>query len=340
MSGDLRLREARLLMCFLCCPNGTPKKHNPEWYYLETENNALKDWLKCRTVGLCMCFNRLLNFHPVRPTRPCQYTPGNFIGNAAYRNARDPGHIERVPDYPDPQYFLSYTQKYFFRHSSLRHLRVEQFTRYLAMAGERGPSLCDVDDTVEVDDDAAAVETSHRNYDAFMESTPEGTHFLASCKHVPGCRRRRQSCLGVSRLPFAEPIGHSRENFFEYKLTLNLAWFCPTLPEVVRRDEGSSCTEYTFQWDPPADLGGQQLESVVLKLGHHDVSFSDRCAPRGCMLQVGTNARAMRASTFSGGRARCTRGLSTSSGACSICTESWSRRRSSKKRRRTTSART
>ncbi len=131
---------------------------------------------------------------------------------------------------------------------------------------------------------------------------------------------------------------------------LNIAWYCPTLPEVVRRDEGSSCTEYTFQWDAPADLGGQQLESVALKLGHHDVSFevicnrlakscyampgwdssaavapklfSDRCAPRACMLQVGTNARAMRASTFSGGRARCMHDPSTSSGACSSCTES------------------
>ena len=148
VSGDLRLREARLLLRFMCLPEWDTKEHNPQWYYLETENNALKVWLKCWTVGLCMCFNRLLNFHPVRPTRPCQYTPGNFIGNAAYRNARDPGHIERVPDYPDPQYFLSYTQKYFFRHASLRHLRVEQFTRYLAMAGERGLSLCDVDDTV------------------------------------------------------------------------------------------------------------------------------------------------------------------------------------------------
>ena len=271
------MREARLLLRFMCLPEWDTKEHNPQWYYLETENNALKDWLKCRTVGLCMCFNRLLNFHPVRPTRPCQYTSGNFIGKAAYRNARDPGHIERVPDYPDPQYFLSYTQKYFFRNASLRHLRIEQFTRYQAMAGERGPSLCDVNDTVEVDDEAAAVDTSHRNYDAYMDSIPEGTHFLASCRHVPGSRRRRQSCLGVSRLPFVEPIGNTREDFFEFKLVLNLAWYCPTLPTVVRRDDGSNCTEYTFQWDAPADLGGQQLDSMYMKLGHHDVSFEVIC---------------------------------------------------------------
>ena len=28
-----------------------------------------------RTVGLCMVFNRILNFHVVRSTRPCQFTP-------------------------------------------------------------------------------------------------------------------------------------------------------------------------------------------------------------------------------------------------------------------------
>lgn len=39
-------------------------------YYLETERNGVKDFLQCRTVGLCMSHNRLLNFHVVRSTRP------------------------------------------------------------------------------------------------------------------------------------------------------------------------------------------------------------------------------------------------------------------------------
>ena len=67
----------------------------------------------------------------------------------------------------------------------------------------KGTALCDVDDTVEVDDEAAAVETSHRNYDAFMESTPEGTHFLASCKHVPSrgkaCRTSYKTQLHMEK---------------------------------------------------------------------------------------------------------------------------------------------
>ena len=70
--------------------------HPPEekWYVLEVTKNGLKDWLKSRTVGLCMVFNRILNFHVVRSTRPCQYTPACFIGRKEYRNLRDPGHVQ------------------------------------------------------------------------------------------------------------------------------------------------------------------------------------------------------------------------------------------------------
>ena len=135
-----------------------------KWYFLETVSNAVKEWLKCRTVGLCMCFNRILGFHPVRATRPCQYTEGTFIPKVAYRSPRDPGHISRAPDYPDPQWYLSYTQKYFFRHTSCRHLLTEQFTQYLAVADESGPSCIWVGDTVEADDETATVGWSHRTY--------------------------------------------------------------------------------------------------------------------------------------------------------------------------------
>ena len=93
-------------------------------------------------VGLCMTFNRILNFHVVRSTRPCQFTPASspsirdwgslflridrsdsgsgrarrvfggpvsgdlvacplkpcFTGKKEFRNLRDPGHVQRVPD--------------------------------------------------------------------------------------------------------------------------------------------------------------------------------------------------------------------------------------------------
>ena len=231
-----------------------------------------------------MAFNRILGFHPVRPTRPCQFTPASFIGKKEYRNLRDPGHVAKCPDYPDPQYYLSFTQKYFFRNTALRHLRVEQFNRHLAMSGEAGPVQHGVDDTVQIDAAADSVDTAHRNYDERMEETPEGTRFLASVKHVPGCRRRRQSCLGVSRLPFIEPIGATREDFFEAKLVLGLAWYCPSLPEA-----GGS-TEYTFRWDAPENLGGQQLDSLELKLGRAHVSFEvlcERLEKRFCDAELG-----------------------------------------------------
>ena len=123
-----------------------------------------------------MAFNRLLRFHVVRSTRPCVFIPACFIGQKAYRNPRDPSHMERNPKYPDPHYFLNYTQKYMFRHESLRHLRVEQFNRYLSPSeSENAKSAQTAEDTIEdVPEDAPPTDVHHRNFDEFMESTPAG----------------------------------------------------------------------------------------------------------------------------------------------------------------------
>ena len=180
-----------------------------KWYFLETVADGLKNWLKARTVGLCMAFNRLLSFHVVRSTRPCIFIPACFIGKTEYRNRRDPGHLQKFPTYPDPQYYLTFTQKYFFRDQSLRHLRVEQFNRYLCVAaGENttGTSYTAEDTVADVDDDAPPVDLNHRNWDEFLEKINAGTHFRSSAEHVPGCKRRAQTRLGVSRVPFMEPI--------------------------------------------------------------------------------------------------------------------------------------
>ena len=113
-----------------------------------------------------MTFNRLLGFHVVRSTRPCVFIPACFLGQKAYRNPRDPAHIEKHPGYPDPQYFLNYTQKYFFRHASLRHLRVEQFNRYLTSGdSDNAKTSQTAEDTIEdVPEDAPPAETHHRHY--------------------------------------------------------------------------------------------------------------------------------------------------------------------------------
>ena len=74
-----------------------------------------------------------------------------------------------------------------------------------------------VDDSSE---EAGPVDTGHRNWDPIMEATPEGAHFLSSVPHLPGVKRRKGTRLGCSRVPFLEPIGGSREEFYESKLVL------------------------------------------------------------------------------------------------------------------------
>ena len=97
-------------------------------------------------------------------------------------------------------------QKYFFRNARLRHLRVEQFNRYCYMAGEGDSAAAGtMEDTIASDEEPAPPDLSHRNYDELLEETPPGAHFLACATHVPGCKRRVQTRLGCSRVPFIEP---------------------------------------------------------------------------------------------------------------------------------------
>ena len=230
-----------------------------------------------------MAFNRLLAFHVVRSTRPCVFVPACFLGKTEYRNRREPPHLQRCPEYPDPQYYLNYTQKYFFRHPSLRHLRPEAFTRYLGVCGDNvkgaTTSTTEDDTLLDEDDKAPPIDTAHRNYDKYMEETAPGSYFGSTAKHVPGCRRRIQQRLGVSRVPFIEPMGSTREDFYEAKLVLGLPWYCPEMPKTVKNAAGHDVTEWDFQCDPPtgAALGGAELEPIALKLGSETVSFEVLC---------------------------------------------------------------
>ena len=254
-----------------------------KWYFLETVAEGLKNWLKARTIGVCMAFNRLLAFHVVRSTRPCVFVPACFLGKKEYRNQREPAHLQKCPEYPDPQYYLNYTQKYFFRHPSLRQLRPEAFTRYIGVCGDNvkgaTASMTEEDTILDEDDEAPPVDTAHRNYDELMEGTRPGTHFASTAKHVPGGRRRTQQRLGVSRTPFIEPIGGTREDFYEAKLVLGLAWYCPEMPKVVKNADGHNVTEWTFRCDPPTGvaLGGAELDPIILQLGRESLSFEVLC---------------------------------------------------------------
>ena len=149
------------------------------------------------------------------------------------------------------------------------------------MAGEGGGGnqQTDEDTIFENDYDGIPPDVMHRNYDRSMEDTGPGVHFLSATKHVLGCRRRAQTRLGISRLPFIEPIGNKREEFYEAKLVQSLAWYCPEHPRTVVGEDGLEKVEWTFQWDAPCDedMDGAHLESEVLSLGKESVSFEMVC---------------------------------------------------------------
>ena len=255
-----------------------------KWYYLETERDGIKDFLKCRTVGVCMAQNRLLNFHVVRSTKPVLFTPSRFVPEKDCRTERDPLHIQNNPDYPDPQYYLTLTGKYFFRHESLRHLRIEQFNRYFALVSEGqavkvGATVEDTHDDEQ--EDTVVAETHHRHFDQHTEALCPGTHLPASLKHVEGARRRKQGRLAVSRVPFIEPIGMKREAFYEQRLLLALPWYCPEKPRVVHGGAEQQVVEWSFTWTPPSpeELGGAVLPNQELCISSgRATSFEQLCA--------------------------------------------------------------
>ena len=118
----------------------------------------------------------------------------------------------------------------FFRSAKLRHLRVEQVNRYFTPTTEEKEAPTLEDTMEEEDDDCIEPEAHHRHYDAEAEAIPAGTTFPSTAKHVEGARRRQQARLGVSRTPFIEPIGASREGFYEARLLTVLPWYCEEKP--------------------------------------------------------------------------------------------------------------
>ena len=95
-----------------------------------------------------------------------------------------------------------------------------------------------LEDTVDVDDEAVPAEKRHRHYDAFCEGAPPGMKFKPRAQGLEMLQRRKQAHLAVSRTPFLEPLGGSRENFYEQKLLLGLPWYCETAPTTT--EEGPS----------------------------------------------------------------------------------------------------
>jgi hypothetical protein len=75
-----------------------PEKH----YYLETQRDSVKNFLKCRTIGVCIAHSRLLGFHVVRSTRPCILAVTVFVPERQYVRPREDSHKAKWPLYPYP----------------------------------------------------------------------------------------------------------------------------------------------------------------------------------------------------------------------------------------------
>ena len=67
-----------------------------------------------------------------------------------------------------------------------------------------------------------------------------------------------------------EPIGQSRERFYEMKAALGLAWYCAEKPQV----EADGSTTWTFRWDPPE---GVNVEPQTLVVGRRNAAFEELC---------------------------------------------------------------
>ncbi len=100
------------------------------------------------------------------------------------------------------------------------------------------------------DDDAMAADRNHRHYDRDCERMPFGAKLPCVVKGLEASSRRAQGRLAVPRSVYLEPLGQRREEFYEQKLILGLAWHCPHKPVMLENGE----LEWTFQWHSPVDV--------------------------------------------------------------------------------------
>jgi len=205
-------------------------------YFVETEKDSVKFFLKARTVGLCMAYNRLMGFRVVRSTRPVKFLHTEFLPPNSGRMERREGHQQLCPAYPDTACYLNFTQKYFYRSEHLRHLRLEQFHRYFAEAGAAEGVAEDDTPGLSGEDYQPPEARHHRHFDGQADAMPPGTklhshvHALhcagGSCRcGVPAARRRADARLGVARCATFELMGDQREKFYEQRLLLTLPWY-------------------------------------------------------------------------------------------------------------------
>ncbi len=71
------------------------------------------------SLGICMAVNRLMGFRVVKSTRPVQFINAQFIPPRECRARRDANQKQKPHGYPDEDFNLNATQKYFFRNDRL-----------------------------------------------------------------------------------------------------------------------------------------------------------------------------------------------------------------------------
>jgi hypothetical protein len=80
-------------------------------------------------------------------------------------------------------------------------------------------------------------------------------------------------------LAFLEPVGASRENYYQCKLLLGLAWYCRE-PAESKTIDGNDAVLYTLHWMPPKEEDiGVALCAEPLRVADVRVDFSweERC---------------------------------------------------------------
>ena len=160
-----------------------------------------------------------------------------------------------------------------------------------------------------------------------MESQPVGKRYTARCPGVPSAKRRMYSRMACSRVPSLEPIGESREMFYQQKLLLGLAWFTDVAPVLITVG-GKRGVQWELKWSIPASLARRGLPNVTLQVSTVSAgsgfSFEERAHHFETLFPLGgSGSFALAALKKSKARARATiAGMRSGF----MCVPSWPRR--------------
>ena len=209
---------------------GTKYVAKPEpQYYIDANgpaDNPIRQFFLGHTVGLPLALNRLLGFHVVRSTRSTLFLGSGFLSPSI----RAADHVNNCPDYPDPVRYLGKNQWYFLRAKELRHLRIEQFVRYFSDPKTDEQVEASRENTRDKEHktvgDLASDAASHRHYDEFASKSKPGASFRSrsSFPKAPVAKRRQNLELACSTSYDFEPVGETREAFYEQRLLFALPW--------------------------------------------------------------------------------------------------------------------